>query len=471
MKIHFIPGTSARRSAFLVLFLGFLLLLAPSIRVRADELTPASSSSGSTITVTSREGTPIGAVYVKWSKPIAPYTLTTDTDTLEGGQFGFLHEFISLENPSQKLTFQLPADCKAGIYEIRIFTDNQVPEDVQIWQPPCDRADILLISSHSDDEILFMGGIGPTYGAQEGARVQVVYMTEFWTTTPVREHEKLDGLWADGIRYYPVCGNFKDLYAKDLESAKKVYDPEELTVFLVETIERFRPQVLVTHDFNGEYGHGFHCLTAEVAAQALVRADEVWQVPKAYFHLYPENKIRMDLNVPLSSMDGRTALEVAKEAYTKHVSQQWCWFYVSDTYEYSCADFGLFRSLVGPDTRDDMLENITLYDVIEENERQEALRLEEERLEAERLEELAKIDAQLEALRKESEDKAAQAAAELEAIAADLEKARLRTGLIVLAGGVIVLLALCYLCVPLFRIHRPRRKKGSNSTSSHHKNS
>ena len=33
-------------------------------------------------------------------------------------------------------------------------------------------------------------------------------------------------------------------------------------------------------------------------------------------------------------MDGMTAVEVATAAYKRHVSQQWCWFYVSDEYEY-----------------------------------------------------------------------------------------------------------------------------------------
>ena len=44
-----------------------------------------------------------------------------------------------------------------------IFDDEELPEWVQIWQPSCEKADILIISSHADDEILFFGGIMPTY--------------------------------------------------------------------------------------------------------------------------------------------------------------------------------------------------------------------------------------------------------------------------------------------------------------------
>ena len=70
----------------------------------------------------------------------------------------------------------------------------------------------------------------------------------------------------------------------------------------------------------------------------------------------------MDLRQPLDKFQGRTALEVASDAYKKHVSQQWCWFYVSDDYEYSCADFGMYRTTVGNDTGNDMMENVVSYE-------------------------------------------------------------------------------------------------------------
>jgi len=66
---------------------------------------------------------------------------------------------------------------------------------------------------------------------------------------------------------------------------------------------------------------------------------------------------------------------VAVEAYKKHVSQQWCWFYVSDDYEYSIADFGLYRTTVGTDTGNDLMEHLTSY-----AEQERAARLEAERL-------------------------------------------------------------------------------------------
>ena len=418
--------------------------------VLAKELTPQTSGKGNSVTVTAKDGSPIGAIYVKWNREVNPYVLITDSEELSCGEFGFLHEFIALDNPSQSVTFSIPGEKPMGIYEIRIFTDNDVPDDVQIWEPPCERPDILLVSAHADDEILFMGGIIPTYVPQ-GARVQVAYMTEFWSTTPVREHEKLDGLWTDGLRTYPVCGNFKDVYCDNLADAEKKYDLDSLAAYVQECLERFEPQVVVTHDFKGEYGHGFHEITAKAVATALERSS--YDVPKAYFHLYSENKLHMDLRVPIESMGGETALEIAKKAYLQHKSQQWCWFYVSDTYKYSCAEFGLYKTTVGPDETDSMLDHLTLRseqerierEEREERERQEAERIKKEQEEAAEKEKLANIDRQLEQFQLEAQNNAAAAAEELKQLQEEIEAERRRSLLIVSAGVLLLLLLACFL--------------------------
>lgn len=457
-------------------FLLLLLGLIPGRRCFAEELTPVTAvdDQENTITVTAKETGEIGALYIQWDHPVEPYQIRTDTGTVDCGENGFLHEFILLPEASGSVTVMLPEPAM-GIDKLRIFTDGSVPEDVQIWQPPWERADIMLVAAHADDEILFMGGIIPTYGVEAGARVQVVYLSEFWSTTPVREHEKLNGLWEDGLTAYPVCGNFRDAYAKDLEQAQKIYDLQAMTDYLTDTIRRFQPQVVVTHDFDGEYGHGFHQLTALAVAQALEAAGDgtcrtdtemfqtygAWDVPKAYFHLYPENAIRMDLNVPLASMGGRTALEVAKEAYLKHASQQWCWFYVSDTYKYSCADFGLYRTSVGFDVADSMLENIVLYEeqerlAMEEQERQRQEQLRREEQERQRQEQLQREEQerQRQELLRQQEREAELQRLEQESLAREAGRRRL---LCILLGSSLMLTALAT-GLAIKRKKRKRRK-------------
>jgi len=375
-----------------------------------------------TITVTSTDGSPIHSLYISWDSQPVSWTLTTDNGEFTYGNNGFLHEYVTLEAPSVSLTIHIPQNS-LRVDGIRIFGEGELPHDVQVWNPPCERADIMVVSSHADDEILFMGGALPTYAYLYDATIQVVYMCEFRSTNQdVREHEKLDGLWEAGIRFYPTCGEFADKYSNNVERAKQQYNYDHMVSFLVEQIRRFQPQVLVTHDYRGEYGHGFHILTCnalmdavELAADATQYPDSaalynIWNTPKTYLHIFPFHSIKLDLHIPLDEdYAGRTALDILKASYKKHVSQQQWSFYVSDDYKHSCADFGLYRTLVGPDTTNDLMCNLKTYAVQEAEEQErmnaEAIALAEKKAEEERL---AKEEAErLAALEKEEQERTA----------------------------------------------------------------
>ncbi len=342
--------------------------------------TYASYSTGETLTITSQQ--PMYGIYVIWGAKTDSWTLSYNGYTKECGTNGFLHEYVEIPEGTTSCTIQLSKG--ETICDIYAYSEGTLPSDVEVWQPSCDTADFLVFSTHADDEILFLGGVLATYGGQLNDKVQVVYMTNYWNGAKIREHEKLDGLWASGIKYYPVNGDFDDLYATTLDAAKKLYDIDSVTAFVTEQIRRFKPLVCVTQDINGEYGHGGHMLLATSVQTAVNSSMDAnfypesattygtWDVPKTYLHLHPENTITMNLRTPLSNFGGQTALEVAAAAYKKHVSQQWCWFYVSDDYEYSCANFGLYRTTVGNDTGNDMLEHVTTYEEQEEQARKQA---------------------------------------------------------------------------------------------------
>ena len=83
-------------------------------------------------------------------------------------------------------------------------------------------------------------------------------------------------------------------------------------------------------------------------------------VPKTYLHLFKEKRIKLDTKKPLVNFDGKNALEVVSEAFLQHKTQNDLGFFVSDEYQYGIADFGLYRSLVGVDSGNDMMENISL---------------------------------------------------------------------------------------------------------------
>lgn len=339
----------------------------------APSLTDGSRSTKLTLsggTVTVAADAPFDALYLIWDQPPGDWVLAPEGEqpATTWGQQGYLHEYVPLRQPASAAAIQAPAG--AILCEVWALAGDTPPDWVQVWQPPCEDADLLVLPTHADDEHLWFGGAMPWYAGEKGMAVQVAYMTHHWGE-PYRPHELLDGLWTVGIRNYPVISDFPDLYASkaSLEAAIQVYGEETVTAWQVELLRRFTPEVVLAHDINGEYGHGAHKLNARTLLAALdAAADpaqypdipyEPWQVQKAYLHLWPENTITMEWGqMPLEAFGGRTALEMAAAGFACHASQT-AWFSVKASGPNDCRQFGLAYTTVGPDVaKNDFFENV-----------------------------------------------------------------------------------------------------------------
>ena len=378
------------------------------------------SASGNSV-LTLDAPAPIGSLYLLFHDFYGPYTITDNAtgNSFTAGTNRYLHEYIDVAAALGDQVRSVTISFSSGsviLGELYIFSHGEVPDFVQRWQPPLEgNTDLLLFATHSDDDQLFFAGLFPQYAGELGYRVQVAYMTDHRMDTWKRSHELLNGLWATGVTHYPVFGPFPDFRRDTLEETyreykKRGFTQEDLLGFVVEQIRRFDPLVVVGHDFEGEYGHGMHMVYADLVAKAVeITADPdqfplsaatygTWDVQKTYFHVYGENPIVLDYDIPLESFDGLTAFQVTQQlGFPCHESQQkymgfQIWLYgedrditkVTEITMYPPHKFGLFRSTVGPDIqKNDFMENIISYS---QQEQLEAERLEQERLEAERLE-------------------------------------------------------------------------------------
>lgn len=343
----------------------------------ADKLTDSNYKTkikfdgGGTVRIES-ENEKISYVYVIWDNPPDIWYLNEELVSYTHGKNGFIHEFISLNSPCGFVTVNVPVG--KTLCDVRVFSEGEIPSDVQIWNPPCERADLLMLPTHSDDDHLYFGGTMPYYGGELGMRVQVAYITNHWNE-PVRTHELLNGMWTVGITAYPVISDFPDKPTFELETAKKVYDCDEVRGYIVELIRRFKPYVLLGHDLLGEYGHGAHMLSAHLITEAIeisMNSDAypesaqkygTWDVPKTYLHNYEENQIRMDWNIPLERFGGKTGFQMAEAGFDCHKSQHIYNLKVIRNGRTSCRFFGLYRTTVGVDEKkDDFFENIVFAD-------------------------------------------------------------------------------------------------------------
>ena len=175
-----------------------------------------------------------------------------------------------------------------------------------------------------------------------------------------RRSEALDGLWTCGVRAYPEMGRFKDIKVNRAADCYPYWGREAVESHIAGLIARYRPDVMVTHDIHGEYGHGAHKVCAEMAMHYADTQDEsMWQLKKLYLHLYKENPLVMDWRQPLASFGGQTAFDVAKAAFKCHASQRSNGLIVQDWGPHANNEFGLYDSSVGPDTGlADLFENL-----------------------------------------------------------------------------------------------------------------
>ena len=329
------------------------------------------------IAITAPEGKPIAGLYVCFGNMPESWEIQTSDDgkdwfTAVPGDTRFLHAYVALPQPAQHVRLAVTSEKKTAlrINDLFVLSEGDLPDWVQVWQPTEEKADILFLSTHPDDELIFFGGAIPTYAVEQQRKVVVAYFTRSNTT---RSSELLNGLWHMGVRTYPVIGNFKDSYAKNLKAAYKTAGGKgKVNEWIVGLYRQYKPEVVVTQDTNGEYGHKQHMMIADAAQNCIALAaneDEftastiaygTWQVKKLYLHLYPENQITFDWTVPHKSMNGATGIELAEEAYTLHKTQASSGMSVTETgTKYDNRVFGLAFTTVGEDVRkDDFLENI-----------------------------------------------------------------------------------------------------------------
>lgn len=327
---------------------------------------------GENLKITFESQIPMGGIYIKYHSAPVPGSLSNG---IAFGENGFYHEFIPLNGESE-ITASFP---KADISEISVFSVGDLPKHIQTWQSGNDKTDILLCATHSDDDQLFFAGLLPKYSCIPSVNIQVAYFVNH-NDNPARIHELLDGLWHCGIKNYPDISQFPDGYSLNIEDAKENFENsgftyENILEYQKYLLNRYKPLVVVLHDFQGEYGHGQHMINTASFIEAVENPSENQYIPeKIYVHLYEENPIILDIDTPLEYYGGKSAFNISQEAFMFHKSQHWTWFYgwiygkneaITNSQQiqsYNPSLYGLYYSKVGKDVKkDDFLENIQIY--------------------------------------------------------------------------------------------------------------
>ena len=110
-------------------------------------------------------------LYICWGDDMPmPWELQTKNEAGEWvavqqcGQNGYAHEYVPVDG-LRTMRIYVPSEepIHLRIKELYVLGDGTLPDFVQVWQPTPEKADLLLLSGHPDDEYIFMGGTIPQY--------------------------------------------------------------------------------------------------------------------------------------------------------------------------------------------------------------------------------------------------------------------------------------------------------------------
>ncbi|NUP19638.1 MAG: N-acetyl-1-D-myo-inositol-2-amino-2-deoxy-alpha-D-glucopyranoside deacetylase [Streptomyces sp.] len=169
---------------------------------------------------------------------------------------------------------------------------------------------LLLVHAHPDDESINNGATMAKYAA-EGAHVTLVTCTlgehgevippelQHLTGTGLGEHRLAEltaamrELGVEDFRLLGAPGRYEDsgmmgLADNDDPASLWQADVDDAARALVEVILEVRPQVLVTYDPDGGYGHPDHIQAHRIAMRAAELADEAGlRIPRIYWNRVP----------------------------------------------------------------------------------------------------------------------------------------------------------------------------------------
>ncbi len=277
--------------------------------------------------------------------------------------------------------------------------DPPIPVAYGAWNPQPKKAELMLISTHPDDEGIVFGGLIPYYStvlkmpmvhvsATSGERLRPG-RTGHFIEGSTREEELLNTDWAYGLRNPPIFVRLRSGVSKggnpettlegwaipfpkplpaqidsDLVARGKLNAATKLATL----IRTYRPEVIVTHEPRGDRaGHPDHKAVVlavvdayKMAADSSLALDGLpaWQTKKLYMHLQNRDpglpmisKLWHDWSKPYDELGGKTPLEVADAGLAFHKPTEGD--VVASFAGKRCSEqYGLYASTVGADTVD-----------------------------------------------------------------------------------------------------------------------
>lgn len=328
------------------------------------------------IEIAAPEGEKLHGLYVSWAQFITNWCIQAPAangkwETIYTTEDQFYNQYIPLTEGYERirLTCQSPDyNHVVHVSELRVLSAGDVPSWVQTWENFTGKADLVLMVTDPGDEYLFFGGLLPHYVAQE----KEVMLCVIVNTGSTYKSQLLDGLWHCGMTNYPYIAYFKPRMQTNLRAQYDMWSEVQFVRHVSRIVRIYEPDVLVTHALDGEGIDGGHKACSDAAIRSVTAAMDSnydigygvqiygnWQLKKLYLHQPGSGSTVLDYTQPLDFFGGKSAIEIAREAYAMQDYQKKLAETLPDEGIFNGAAFNLQFSDVGDDSSmHDLFENI-----------------------------------------------------------------------------------------------------------------
>ncbi len=286
-------------------------------------------------------------LYLEWYGATSQYTVVqydaSGATLLEEAASAFVNAYYPLLSDAARVSISFLGE--ASLSGVSVYGAGELPGDVQRWSAP-GASDLLVVASNSVTALDEFFGVIATYACNHDIPTALVVMSR---GTRSAQQELLSALWYAGYDQYPYFGEFTSVNDSIYKMVRNGWGRKPTLTFITERIEAFAPKVIVTHMDDESAPDG----TAQMTGEYTLRAAEDLEIQKLYF-ASETGTTKLDFTEPLNGCAGRTALELAAEAFTLCTTR-----HAFETELIPSSAFLLEQTAVGEDTAGgDLFEHI-----------------------------------------------------------------------------------------------------------------
>ena len=236
--------------------------------------------------------------------------------------------------------------ARVSLCEVRVCAPGYTPP----FQTNRDKLDLLLVLSGVSEELDLLAGVLPLYAGEHQIQTGIVYIGRDYG---YQVQEAFRAFEAMGIDVQPIFLQIDDHAASVFGTLPASWREQKLKDKLLPLLRQYEPAVVVTCDPEDTLSMARAPYTATIMGRIFSSSGKVLKVQK-FYQLSAAGTTCLNWEQPLMRYDGRTAQEVAQEAFGCYVSEA-----SYGTKIPAQSRFRLAYSAVGEDVKgNDLFENI-----------------------------------------------------------------------------------------------------------------